>query len=360
VYKGLFVDRFNDNSLRIAPCCQSSSSIEPTETFNFETSPYLTELRDQFSQGKKPSACNRCWEAERLGHKSRRQSSIDFFQLPQADTAVELMRLDHSATWACNLACIMCDPRNSSTWAVELKTPKSQLRSMGRQFQKNNNFIKQLDLTKIKKIHFNGGEPMLNNDQLDLLEVLDQNNLLSGISISYNTNGTVMPSEQLVNYWKKARIVKLFFSIDGTDKSFEYIRYPASWEATSNNIITMRDMLPTNVMFGINATAACYNIFELCNVWSWFEQNLIDKREHDQGDFCWQFAYNYDIAWLTKEVKERALLQIEPIKALSGIAEYLKTTINNGPVRQWINDLTQIDVRRGTNWKDSLQVGKYY
>jgi organic radical activating enzyme len=102
----------------------------------------------------------------------------------------------------------------------------------------------------IKKIHFNGGEPMLNKDQVSLLDRLD----LSNVFISYNTNGTVYPDQKIIDLWKQAKLVKLFFSIDATEQAFEYIRYPAKWAEVADNMIRMRDELPSNVMFGINAT----------------------------------------------------------------------------------------------------------
>jgi molybdenum cofactor biosynthesis enzyme MoaA len=48
----------------------------------------------------------------------------------------------------------------------------------------------------VKKIHFNGGEPLLNDDQLGLLLKLEKQDVLKNVFISYNTNGTVMPSKK--------------------------------------------------------------------------------------------------------------------------------------------------------------------
>jgi uncharacterized radical SAM superfamily Fe-S cluster-containing enzyme len=177
----LFVDRINDDKIRIAPCCQANSSVENLDQFNFNTNLYLNSIREQFDNNLQAAECNRCWNDEKLGKKSRRQSAIEFFSAEYPDKIVKLESLDHSATWACNLSCIMCGPDNSSTWAKELNLTADQLQMMGRKYQKKNNFLSNLDLTAIKKIHFNGGEPLINNDQLSLLQQLDELDVLKDV-----------------------------------------------------------------------------------------------------------------------------------------------------------------------------------
>jgi MoaA/NifB/PqqE/SkfB family radical SAM enzyme len=354
VYRSMFVDYHNNDQVRIAPCCQADIAIEPVKEFDFATSPHLTKLREQFALGKKPGACNRCWQAEKLGSKSRRQSAIEFFKLTDPDQTVILESIDHSATWACNSACVMCDPQSSSMWATELGLEKSKLTKLGRSFQKKNNFFDMLDYSNIKKIHFNGGEPMINLDQVKLLEQID----LSNTFISYNTNGTVYPNQQIVELWKKTKLVKLFFSIDATEQAFEYIRYPGRWQQVADNMIAMKQNLPSNVMFGFNIAVGSHNVFELPDVYNWFHTNLLTNRENDPSDFCWQLAHNYDVTRLPTHLKQLAIDQLLPIDQYSGLINLLKIekTISD----DWIDKLNIIDQRRNTNWKKSLKIGKYY
>jgi len=356
----MFVDRINDDQIRVAPCCQAGSSIEPINNFNFNTSPHLSKLRQQFNNGEKPSACNNCWKVEKVGHKSRRQSAIEFFNIATPNTDVVLEGLDHSATWACNLACIMCSPNSSSTWASELNYTKTELINIGRQFQKSNQFLDKIDLSSIKKIHFNGGEPLLNNDQSKLLEELDKQGVLKDTFISYNTNGTIMPSTKIINLWKKARLVKLFFSIDATQSAFEYIRWPAKWETVKSNLLAMKEQLPHNVMFGFNVTVGCYNLFEMVDICKWFDQNLQSNRENDQSDFNWQLADNFAIKNLSQEAKISAIEWLNSAPRLYGIVNHIKSTLPAVGNNDWVNALDIIDRRRGTNWRNSLQIAKYY
>jgi MoaA/NifB/PqqE/SkfB family radical SAM enzyme len=359
IYRTVFIDRFNDDKIYVAPCCQAKGEYEAVNTFDFNNSPYLSNLREQFNNGEKAEACNRCWKSEERGLKSRRQSAIEFFNLEEPDTTVRLESIDHSATWACNLACIMCNPQSSSLWATQKNLSKAQLVSMGRYFQRSNNFLDRLDLTHIKKIHFNGGEPMLNNDQVDLLLKLDEQNVLKDTFISYNTNGTVMPNKKIIDLWNRAKLVKLFFSIDAIGSAFEYIRWPANWNQTSSNMLEMKNNLPDNVMFGFNVTVGSYNLLELPSVYKWFEENLKSNRACDPSDFCVQFANNFDPTYLPQEVKKIVIEQLLAFPELSGIVNYIESTLNCTEDLAWTEQLTQLDASRNTDWKKALAVSQY-
>ena len=358
VYRSLFVDRFNDTGIRVAPCCQAERVVESVDTFDFNTSPYLTQLREKFNQGERPTECHRCWRVEDLGHESRRQSTIKFFNTTSRE--IKLESLDHSTTWACNLACVPCGPYNSSTWATELNLNHSELANLGRKFQKHNEFKDQLDYQHIRKLHFNGGEPLLNNEQLLILEKLDKQQVLNQTTISYNTNGTIMPTDRLIEFWKKAKLVKLFFSIDAIGEAFDYIRYPAQWTEVSNNLISMKNNLPGNVLFGFQVTVGCHNVFEIMNVWNWFRENLAFNREGDPSDFCWQLPTVFDMRDLPTPAKQKAIVELESVKEFEGIVNYLKSTINYSANNDWQLRLDGIDQRRHTNWRKSLKVSKYY
>jgi len=359
IYRSVFIDRHNSDGVKIAPCCQAKTRVEPTKTFNFYTSHYLNELRQQFEQGQKPDACAYCWKVEACGHKSRRQSAIEFFKDTHPDYKVELQSIDYSATWACNSACIMCEPYNSSFWAAQQNLDKASLKKMGRLFRNANTILDQLDTSQIKKIHFNGGEPMLNNEQIDLLTKLDKQGVLHNTFVSYNTSGTIIPSRAIIDLWQRAKLVKLYFSIDALEDAYEYIRWPGKWEEVSNNMLHMKKHLSSNVMFGFNIAVGSYNILEIADVYRWFDQNLKYNREGDPSDFCWQFVNDFDPKHLPQKIKSEAIQQLELIPEFSGIVTYLKEHINYSEDLFWIDKLNTLDFTRNTNWAKSLRISKF-
>jgi len=336
------------------------SKIESVNGFNFSTSPTLQRFRKQFDQGRRPSECNACWQVESVGHKSRRQSAIEFFNLTKNFDLVQLESIDHSATYACNMACVMCGPINSSLWAAQLEYDHHDLQQIGRRFQQENHVFDNVDLSHVKKIHFNGGEPLLNDHQTVLLDMLEKKNILKDIFLSYNTNGSVFPNDQLIDRWQRSRLVRLFFSIDATGHAFEYIRWPGKWQTISDNIKRMRDTLPSNVMFGLNVTVGMYNILEMRDLWNWFDRNISTNREGDHSDFNWQIASNFDPARACAEAKNHAISSMREIPALMGIADYLQQSITRPDDKEWITIFNRYDLKRKTNWQNSLQIAAYY
>jgi hypothetical protein len=359
VYRSMFIDKHNNDQVRIAPCCQADSVTEPADTFDFHTSPYLNSIRQQIDKNEQPAACWRCWQDEAVGRRSRRESAIEFYNLPKEDRTVVLEGLDHSATWACNLACIMCSPFSSSTWAAELKLSATELYQIGRSFPKFNSYLNQLDLSNIRKLHFNGGEPLRNNEHITLLEKISNQGRLSDALLSYNTNGTVMPNDRTIELWSRAKLVRIYFSIDATDAAFEYIRYPGRWAEVEKNMLRMKEELPSNIMFGINCTVGCYNIFEAVDVYNWYKKNLATNREGDPGDFSWQSSKGYDVKFLPEHVKISLNEHVACIPELDSLSKYIlsePSVIDNN----WTARLDKIDRSRGTSWRSSLQIGKYY
>ena len=350
IYRGLFIDRVNDNSVKIAPCCQARPSVESIEKFDFATSPYLTELRNKFDLGEKPKECHRCWHDESLGKTSRR---INISSSEEPIDTVALENLTHYSTWACNLACIMCTPEYSSTWAKELNIGTNELEKIGRKFTKSKTFLDKFDFSKIKRIHFNGGEPLLNNEHELVLEKFDKIGVLNSTNLSYNTNGTQYPTDKTLELWTKAQQVLLWFSIDGTNNSYEYIRYPASWKATSDNLIALKNTMPKNVTFGFNVTVGSYNVFEMVDILKWVEDNF------PTASFSSQIAYNFDPMALNVAAKKAAIDHLKKHDTFQALTNHLTATMDQEKPN-WTQALDIIDQRRGTDWKKILKVAEFY
>lgn len=197
---------------------------------------------------------------------------------------------------------------------------------------------------------------MLNTDQFEILDGID----LAKTTISYNTNGTLYPSDRLIDLWSRAKLVKIYFSIDAIGPQYEYIRYPGNWNEVSSNLLKMRQELPSNVMFSFNCAVGCYNAFEMIDVWKWFDANMSSNREGDPSDFCWQPANNYDIRHLSSTAKQDIINQVSTIPQLESLTNYVKSVQSHPPSIEWQHSLNAIDKRRGTDWKSTLQIGKYY
>ena len=155
-------------------------------------------------------------------------------------------------------------------------------------FQKNNNIFNKLDLTQVKKIHFNGGEPMLNNDQTNLLIKLEQQGVLENLFISYNTNGTVFPEQ--AELWANFKHVEIAFSIDNVGARFEYERYGADWNLVQENIAKFTAMRSKKISTQLCTTMNIQNVYYLPELCDWISTQTFDhvyfNMLHDPWHMC--------------------------------------------------------------------------
>jgi len=348
IHHGLHLYPDGENNIWYAPCCVADKRKIENDFFDFQTDPYLQSLREQNKNNVKNTECNFCWKEENLGGTSKRQSGLDF---TIDNSGLEIF--EYNVNWACNLTCIMCGPHFSSSWAKELGLKDNQ-----NQIDRRKNYIiDQVDLSNVKRIHFNGGEPLINDDHV---RILGKINNIQEVKITYNTNGTKLPSDRAIRLWENSHHVRLFFSIDAVGSAFEYIRYPGNWDQLQANMDWFIKQMPSNVIFGINATIGSYNLLETVDLYNWFKQTLFANREGDASDFCWQPANNFDYKNLSDVVKQDALDKLKNCKPLESLYNSVKSQMNNIPNDNWIQKLDEIDLRRGTSWQQSLKIGEYY
>ena len=306
------LDIKSSNGLEIGACCLSQSmAVEKIDFYNNE---YLQNIRNSWKQGIWPAACNNCKTVENQGGVSRRQGTTNWYhQNGITDTEPALVRLDYWTGDLCNLACVICDPINSSVWKQELNYPTD--------FKKNkvNRFWEVLDTSQLRHVHFNGGEPLLSKEHVKFLQALPDKHL---IHVSYNTNGTVQASQELLDLWSEYKLVQLDFSIDDIGARYEYQRYPAKWSEVADNLQWYIANAPHNCMFAVNTTVSILNYHNLDNLNQWLQQNFHKSRftdpiEHRQQPVVGRFALS----------KNRELA---------------------------LNFLDKCDARRGTNWRTTF------
>jgi sulfatase maturation enzyme AslB (radical SAM superfamily) len=308
-FKNLNIVQYS-NSLKLSPCCYSV--YVPAPAIDFENNAHLVEIRNQWKSNTFPSACANCKNVEELGNKSRRIASNEWYRDHGHDnTDVELIRLDYWVGDICNLRCATCAPHSSSAWKEELKIPLKKVII--------NQYWKNLNLDKLKFIHFNGGEPLLSKEHVVFLKSIPKK---SQVQINYNTNGTVLPSAELLSLWNEFDLVKIDFSIDAIQDRFEYIRYPANWHHLVKNLQWFYDNCSVNCMFAVNTTVSLLNHKSINDLNVWLKTNFYKNRIDDP-------------------VEHRS----QPATGLFSLKQ------NNHLTPEMIQFLDGCDLRRGTNWR---------
>lgn len=344
IYKGLYIEKLNVAQAKIGACCVNQPKIY--EIIDFENNHYLKKQRQLNSIGAHNIECNDCWRKESNSGWSIRNNMSRWFvenKLLTDPTKIELVSLDYNTDPVCNAKCIMCGPNYSSLWAAEEGIERSVSDT------KKNKFINDIDLSQLRRLYFNGGEPLLTSDHIGILKRIPN---LNQLEVSYNTNGSQWPTDETLQLWSQTKNVLVNFSIDGVDRVFEYTRYPLNWETVSNNVKRMLKILP-NVYVGASYVVGIHNLLDIYETQDWWNQ-------------------------ITKDSSQATNFSVHPVHGVLSIEfadTKLKKTFNNyigtdqsewaQQLRHmlavesfnnlWIDRLNKLDQQRNLNWKHWLK-----
>lgn len=244
----------------ISPCCKFKSTFETTSN-KFKDVWFMEPfngLRTDFLNSRYPRDCvDNCYSYKEW----RNQLFVDKGILTdEMDT--DDLELPKSFSIAfgkvCNLACRMCTPDNSSTFANLVKdSPKLQ------KFFKMESamFIPAETLegsfTNLEHLSLTGGEPLVDKNCLEIIKLAKKESPKLK-SITLTTNMTKFNKELLNSLADTGAEINFSVSIDGPKRLHEYIRYGCRWEDIVQNLIAIRHNYP-GITFSICTTSSIFN-----------------------------------------------------------------------------------------------------
>jgi len=199
----------------------------------------IDQVQQSILQQERSPACATCWKLEDNQSPSERQlhnSAFDYY----ADQDIERIEQDVrdgkyqtkivklSTSNLCNGTCVTCNRGSSSAWAALENQPIDYVKIM-------NSTLGDIDWAEITQLSLVGGEPLLEKKNFQILQnLIDQNNTDCFVSIV--TNGSVELSRSQLAVLSKFSNLNICLSIDGIEKSFEYMRWPLQWNTLTKNI----------------------------------------------------------------------------------------------------------------------------
>ncbi|MFN7455605.1 MAG: twitch domain-containing radical SAM protein [Pseudobdellovibrionaceae bacterium] len=258
---------------KFRPCCKASSPLThegrildaSTDTIlTAWNSDSLKQMREQFRNGEKPETCRNCWKEEAAGLDSLRAHSLVWREMFERRQTANPRSVELSSSNLCNLKCRICGGHSSTKWIAESK----EILNEEHFAYQNLNDINLSALSKIQSdllaVSFYGGEPLLDPQNLRLIEQFIRDDQAPGISLAMNTNGTVC-NDDLINKMREFRQIHLNFSIDDTYDRFEYQRKGASFEKVVSNVLAYKSALfgRNNNTLNIFITVSLMNVFSL-------------------------------------------------------------------------------------------------
>jgi sulfatase maturation enzyme AslB (radical SAM superfamily) len=286
IHGALMIDTKSPTDIGIEHCCLRP---EPYMKIDYPrehawNNQKLIPLRQINDAGIWDKGCWQCKGNEAAGRESFRTGSLKGHGVRRDLTGP--VRLDLLFDTSCNLACRSCSEINSTFWLKHLidnglepfttKIPQSRADTMIE-------ILSTIDLSNLELVLFCGGETLLGNQYWRVAEAI-ANQLPTAkqqLTMSFQSNGTQPVPEKYFELIERFKLVKLHFSLDGVGERFEYLRWPASWAQVTDNIMQLRETLPSNVMFLVEETMGPLNIFYHDEITQWLKQNFATNRFGD-------------------------------------------------------------------------------
>jgi MoaA/NifB/PqqE/SkfB family radical SAM enzyme len=375
------------------PCCMMGNQINDRKTFNvldvtnpgqytpqeMYDHPRMQLLRSNKLLGIRDKACETCWDQENRGLDSFRVMSKEPADIEDGLTEInDLYMIDMTASNICNLRCRMCTPSASNLLMMDYK------------YFEENNLIEDVNKSlrgrfyhsvpykateskqwswlmentdRIRVLKASGGEPLYDGKVIQLLQRYIETGSAQQTRLSFHTNATQF-NDAVIDILSKFKSNEHTFSIDGADKVYEYIRYPATFdelETSVNNYITKLDNIANTMHF--NCVVSSLNVLNLNSLFDWTEKisdnpfvNLSELYPPDRGTA---------VKHLPKHLLELARQRLEPYintpknmpnLSVINMITLLNTAINNNQENKelMLKEITLFDKSRNQNFKDFL------
>jgi MoaA/NifB/PqqE/SkfB family radical SAM enzyme len=277
----------------VAPCCWYKGSTGDCSTDSLETiwnNKKQQKVRELMLEDKTVTGCRDCVHIEQLGKQSLRQSMNSIFAR-HIDKATDTMPsfnlkyFDSRFNNLCNLSCRMCYHGSSSSWhkpAVEIglidKSTPVYIKAGRTKTDLYDQFVTQLD--NVERIYFAGGEPLMIQDNYDILEELDKRQK-HHVELVYNTNMTQhkLRGRDIFDLWKNFKNITIYGSLDAENNKAQYVRAGTVWQ----DVVAFRKQMiqkRPDISFKVSSTISIINALHVPDFHrNWVEQKLIKPYE---------------------------------------------------------------------------------
>ena len=249
------------------PCCRFNKfnfvDIEPIDFESYRQTDFYQNIIQDMSNGWS-EGCEKCMKEEERGQTSLRLVINSF-----TSGGPDVEYIEISLSNQCNLACRMCSPSYSTFWHKIIRENPQLKQYHHTKAQPEINVEKifsTVDLTKLKKIKYLGGEPFITPEIKHLFQYLEDKGIIQNIVLECNTNCTLFP-EKWLHYLDKFEKVIMELSIDGIGVVNDYIRYGKTWDIIEPNIVKWCNYSKnSNTRVDMFSTIQAYNLHDMQNI----------------------------------------------------------------------------------------------
>jgi len=376
---------------------------KPSDYWNTE---YYKNVRKKLMRGQRPAECMVCYKEEASGYRSKRQWENDEWQekisfedvlagVKEDGTApFNIQYADMKLGNRCDLACLMCNPADSSLWIPDYnKLMKSDIsqdtkdtiewrKGQGKLnwYKTDSVFWEDLKnrLDTIKNFYIIGGEPTINPEFKDFLEMCVKSGHSDHINLRFNTNGHTT-TEELDRLYTCFKTCLIHLSMDGIEEYHDLIRYPSNWKKQLDKL-EYWDNTADNITVTIDVTASVLNVMHIPDFIKWKAKQGFKKvnMKANQGLLGIHFLHSPDILNVTvlpKELKQMVVekynelykwleqnteVDLSKYKKLDSLISFMNSKDNSHKWTRTKEYLDKLDKIRNTNWRSVLKEYEAY
>lgn len=372
---------------------------------------FYKEIRRAMLAGEKPRACSVCYKEEESGYRSKREWETADWETRlgtgNVNTMIETVNKDGSMPYnikyidmklgnKCDLACVMCNPADSSLWipaynkiekdpnvSEKLKTTIVWKREEGAAYNwwKNNEMYWDSifrELPNLSEIYLIGGEPTINPEFKTFLRKCVETGDCKHIKLRFNTNGHSIKDKELQELYLQFEQVLMHLSMDGIDEFHNYIRYPSRWRKMEYILWKHNELAAEeNIMVDIDTTVSMLNVEHIPDFIKWKVQrhgmwniNPVSFRGLI-GLHLLHHPSFLSVQVLPKDVKERITQKYQDLKVwllenksekaskypkLDAVVNFMNASDKSDQLPMAIEYLEKMDSIRNTNFRKSLDM----
>lgn len=310
-----WIEHFVGVDNRVSVCCNSLKhsderwrSVKITDGID---SDMHNLCRTELMAGKWPLSCMVCKQYEDSGLDSSRIRALRTWN--DVDYSHPKIRFaDIKFNNVCNLACRMCRPQSSSLIYDEFKDkPEDErptfvkLKQVDYQEEIKLEYCKKIIKNGLEKFKTTGGEPFAQIYFIKLLDWCIEYGYNQNLELRITTNATKI-SKPILHKMLQFKKVEIVISCDGTDSTYEYIRYPGTWDTfveSVDQLIEYSKIYSNIKILSLHCVLQVYNIFNIKDLYNFCEDRGL---EIDVNLFINPKSHELNILYISEELKEEA------------------------------------------------------
>lgn len=350
------IEIFTDGSVKTCAKGLEFGNLIDDDIDSILNSPKIKNIKQSLVNDQAHDNCLACYNlSTNLEHTDLRNHYNPMFKSVEVDyenlNEFELNGIDLHWDNTCNLKCIYCHAKQSSSIASEQKIffpkPKEQhLEQVVDLILKNQ--------WHLKEIYMSGGEPMLIKHNYELLKRLEN----VDIPLRINSNITQVKDNNIFyNEIKRFKNVLWTISAEASDDRFNYIRYGSDWNEFKKSVDKIKN-LGHNIRLN--------SVWFLGSMASLFDNIRFFASQYDVRDFTInQLAFHpyFLVRNAPESLKDKARSDIESLLSSEYVAQGSNSYYNIArcvreldlPIEDasgYKDYLDGLDKIRGTNWRN--------